>query len=87
MASDDRLQDQLRQLRTLVQDLGWSGFMGHVTGLMAEQSDRADDENQAAILYASSNTLRALGQIWVGCGRFKYPPEMVNPEPEEPDGE
>ena len=78
----DHTQGQLRQMRTLVQDMGWHDFMRHVAGLMAEQSDRTTGE-QSSALFACCNTVNALREVWQGCGQFEYPPEMVDSLPNE----
>jgi hypothetical protein len=70
-------QEDLKRLRTLVQKLGWGEFMGHVAGLMAEQSDKVDGERSSA-LFAGSNTITSLREFWEACGRFEYPPGMVD---------
>jgi hypothetical protein len=71
------LQEQLKEMRTLVQDMGWEEFMSHVGSLMAEQSDKTSG-SQSGALSACARTLHALKTAWAGCGHFKYPPDMVN---------
>lgn len=71
------LQQQLKEMRTLVQEMGWGEFMMHVGSLMAEQADRTTGD-QSSALFACSNTVHSLRKPWFGCGRFKYPSNMVS---------
>ena len=74
----DDVQSDLKKLRTLVQKMGWQEFMMHVGSLMAEQADKTAG-SQSSALFACSNTVHALREAWDGCGRFTYPPGMVDP--------
>ncbi|MDA9934366.1 hypothetical protein N9B88_01225 [Rubripirellula sp.] len=70
------VQQQLKEMRTLVQEMGWGEFMRHVGSLMAEQSDKTSGDRSSA-LFACSNTVHALVKAWDGCGNFEYPDEMT----------
>lgn len=70
------LQQQLKEMRTLVQEMGWGEFMGHVGSLMAEQADKTSGD-QSDTLFRCSTTVHSLGEIWSKCGKFQYPPDMV----------
>lgn len=69
-------QEDLKILRTLIQNNGWGNFMSNVGSLMAEQADKTTG-SQSSALFACSNTVHALDEAWDGCGYFKYPPDMV----------
>jgi hypothetical protein len=71
------VQQQLKEMRTLVQEMGWGEFMMHVGSLMAEQADKTTG-SQSSALFACSSTVHALREPWFGCGKFKYPADMVS---------
>lgn len=79
MEQMEQLQKDLQTMRTIVQRMGWTEFMGHVAGLPAEQSDKTSG-SQSSALFACSNTVSALRKAWEGCGRFQYPADMVKEE-------
>lgn len=68
--------EQIKKLRTLVQDMGWGLFMRDVGSLMAEQSDKTDGE-QSGNLFQCSTTIHALDEFFQKCGRFTYPSDMI----------
>lgn len=74
-------QTDLKTMRTLIQRHGWKEFMMTVGSLMAEQSDKLGDSDQGGALFASANTIHALGDIWSGCGTFVYPDGMTDCPP------
>jgi hypothetical protein len=79
---NDKLQSQLCQIRTLVQDLGWGEFMNHVASIMAEQADKTKGE-QSTALATCATTLHALQEAWQKCGKFQYPPEIGETSPNQ----
>lgn len=75
--SESKIDRQLKDMRTLVQEMGWGEFMMHVGSLMAEQADKTRGE-QSSALFACSNTIFALQEPWHECGRFQYPDDMTH---------
>lgn len=71
------IQVQLKEMRTLIQEMGWEAFMMHVGSLMAEQSDRTPAE-QSGALHSASRMIHILPDVWKGCGTFEYPEDMIN---------
>jgi hypothetical protein len=73
------VQKQLKDMRTLVQEMGWSQFMSHVGSLMAEQSDKTSGR-QSSYLNRCSTLLHwaEMRANFEACGHFTYPPEMVH---------
>jgi hypothetical protein len=65
------IQVKLKEMRTLVQEMGWEDFMAHVVGLMAEQSDKSA-EPQSTALFRASNLVASLRDVWKECGKFDY---------------
>jgi len=70
------VQEQLKEMRTLVQEMGWGEFMRNVGSLMAEQADKTNGD-QSSALFACANTIHALIEAWDGCGKFEYPEDMI----------
>lgn len=71
------IQDQLKEMRTLVQEMGWEAFMMHVGSLMAEQADKTPPP-QSGALFSASRMIHILPSIWTECGTFQYPEDMIN---------
>ena len=63
--------DELKQMRILIESLGWQEFMFNVGCLMAEQSDKTP-EPQSTALFQCSRTIHALDKCFADCGRFQY---------------
>lgn len=76
MNENEKLQIQLKEMRTLIQEMGWEEFMTNLACLMAEQSCNTGDQEQSGSLGASHNTIMALIPIWKKCGKYKYPDYM-----------
>ena len=73
---DGLLQTQLKEMRTLIHEMGWANFMSHLGGLMAEQADKVPDKQSSPLFVASS--MMHLPDLWEACGEFKYPDDMIN---------
>ena len=69
---------QLKEMRTLIQEMGWETFMMHVGSLMAEQSDKASNDKQSSALFGSAKMVHRLRDAWEDCGTFEYPEDMIN---------
>lgn len=73
------LEKDLMSLRLLTSRLGWGKFMYHLGCLMAEQGDKLETD-QGAALRACSRTIHALQEPFNSCGRFEYPQSLVGSE-------
>jgi hypothetical protein len=69
-------QEELRQLRIIIQQNGWGSFMSNIGSLMAEQADKTEG-NQSGALFAGSSTIHALKDCWNACGFLEYPEELI----------
>lgn len=69
-------QEQLKQMRILVSQLGWGEFMRNVGSLMAEQADKTSGE-QETNLFNCSRTIHTLNPFFEKCRGFEYPQSLV----------
>lgn len=69
-------EKNIKQIRKLIQEMGWMCFMDKVTTVMKEQSESTTGK-QSEILKACSESLELLNTLWSACGYFEYPEEMI----------